>query len=473
MILAFLPGFLTAEGETKPNLLGRAKETSYTDKVVVVKVGENDLVNKQAFNFFRRTLERVDKEKARAVVFELDTPGGIAFETTGLMQKMAKLTVPTFAYVNVEASSAGAFIAVATDKIYMAPQSTIGSAAVVNSTGEKMEETMRAKVESHLTSVIRNVVEKKGHNYQVVEAMMLVKKEAEFGDIITIEDGELLNLTATEAVSDFEGEPLLAEGIVDSIALLLKAEGIEGAEIVVAEMTGFERVAYWIGAFSGILILLGLGAIYLEIKTPGIGLGAVLAIAVFAVFFFGNYVAGNLSGYETAAIFVVGVVFVLLDIFLFPGTFFLGLAGVAMICGSLFFSMVDWYFWKDWKSDEVFVDFWSVFSGPMKALSIGILGSIALFAIMMRFLPNLPFLNRYFLPAAVGGGSGVIEEQPGHESRVGWTGTAETDLRPSGKAIFDGQVVDVTAESSFVKTGTRLRIVSEDGMRVVVKEIEV
>lgn len=472
LFLAIFATLAVGAEKTSHNALGRSKEASYAGKVVVIKVGEKDLINKQAFKFFRRTLERVEKEQATAVVFELDTPGGIAFATTDLMMKnISQMTVPTYAFVNIEATSAGAFIAVATDHIYMAPLSTIGSAAVINGTGQKMEETMRAKAEGHLTSVVRNIMDEKGHNFEVMEAMMILSKDVEFGDIIGVGEKELLNLTAVEATTDFEGKPLLAKGIAESVEDLLAQEGITDAEVVVAEMTGFEKFAYWIGAAGGVLILIGLGSGYLEMKTPGFGLGALVAIIAFSLFFFGNYIAGNLAGYETAAIFVVGVIFILLDIFLFPGTFVMGIVGVFMVLGSLLFSMIDRFTWQDWKADEVNVNFWNVFSGPATALAIGLLGSIVLFAILMRYLPKLPFLDKYFLPATVEGGSGVLEDEAEHESRVGWMGSAETDLRPSGKAVFDGQEVDVTAESSFVAAGASLRIVSEDGMRVVVKEI--
>ncbi len=462
-----------ADPESKPhhNALGKSTEASYQDKVVVIQVGEKDLINQQAFKFFRRTLERVEEEKARAVIFELDTPGGIAFATTDLMMKnISQLSVPTYAFVNIEATSAGAFVAVATDTIYMAPLSTIGSAAVINGTGQKMEETMRAKAEGHLTSVVRNIMDDKGHNYEVMEAMMILSKEIEFGDIISVGESELLNLTAVEATTEFEGRPLLAKGIASSIEELLEKEGIE-AEVVVAKMTGFEKFAYWIGAAGGLLILIGLGAGYLEMKTPGFGLGALVAIIAFSLFFFGNYVAGNLAGYETAAIFLVGVVFILLDIFLFPGTFVMGIVGIFMILGSLLFSMVDRFAWDDWQADAFGVGLWNIFAGPATALSLGLIGSIALFAIAMRYLPRLPFFDRYFLPTLADGDTTALEEEANPSSRVGWTGEAKTDLRPAGKALFQGQEIDVTCESSFVPVGTALQIVSEEGMKVVVKVV--
>ncbi|MBK1834003.1 NfeD family protein [Roseibacillus ishigakijimensis] len=461
---------MTAWSQGKNNALGRSSEESYQGKVVVIKIGEKDLVNTQAFKFFRRTLERVNQEKARAVVFELNTPGGLAHQTTELMMRdLGRLKVPSYAFVNIEASSAGAFIAVSTDTIYMAPLSTIGSAAVVAGGGMEIEETMRAKIEGKLISVVRTLAEKKGHNFAVVEAMMIVKKEARFGDVV-VGEGELLNLTAQQATSDFNGKPLLAKGIAESVDDLLRQEGLTGATVVEARMTGFERFAYWIGAFGGVLILIGLGAGYLEMKTPGFGLGAVIAIIAFGVFFFGNYVAGNLSGYETAAVFAVGVLLIIVDIFLLPGTFVLGFTGLLMALGALFFSMVDRFQWKDWQGGRGVVDGWDLFAGPALSLSLGVLGSIVLFAILMRFLPNIPWLEKHFLPATVGGEKGP-EESHLAESRVGWTGETSTDLRPAGKAVFQGETLDVTAESHFLPVGTPVRIVSEDGMRVVVKKI--
>ena len=60
----------------------------------------------------------------------------------------------------------------------------------------------------------------------------------------------------------------------------------------------------------------------------------------------------------------------------------------------------------------------------------------------------------------------------GHEERVGWTGETLTDLRPAGKAQFGNESVDVVTDGSFIAKGAKVRIVEEDGMRVVVTQIE-
>lgn len=467
----FLPlGASAEEGDAK--VFSKSDEASYAGKVVVIKVGQKDLVNKQAFRFFRRTLRRVDDEGAKAVVFDLNTPGGYAQLTIQLMMdEMAKLTVPSFAYVNPEASSAGALISVATDAIYMAPVSSIGSAAIVSGDGQAIEKVMRAKIESAFDSFVRSVVVKKGHNVEVVQAMMFPDRKFRFGEI-KVNKGDLLNLTADEAVADFEGKPLLAKGIVSSVDELLQQEGIGGAVVVSAQMTGFERFAYWVGAFGPVLILIGLAGGYLEMKSPGFGLGGGIAIVAFGLFFFGNNVAGNLAGYEVAAIFALGFLLILLDIFILPGTFVLGFMGIFLMIGSLLFAMVDRLEWEDLQSDAVSRSWSETLVGPAMGLAVAILGSIVALGLMMRFLPNLPFLNRYLLPATVDSEAGSVGGAAVAESRVGYTGKALTDLRPSGKAQFGEEVLDVTSESSFVSAGASLRVISETSLRVVVKEIQ-
>lgn len=469
LLLLFLGQLLFAN---EPTPTAEEGATTYQDKVVLIKVGEKDLINKQAFKFFRKTLRQVEDEKAKAVIFELNTPGGYARLTAELMMKeMSDLTVPSYAFVNAEATSAGALIAVATDAIYMAPISSIGSAAVVSGNGQEIEEVMRAKMDSAYGSFVRSVVKTKGHNVSVVEAMMFPQKEFEFGDIKVLK-GELLNLTGEEAATDFEGRPLLARGLVSSVEELLQAEGMAGTPVIEAQMTGLERFAYWVGAIGPVLILIGFAGGYLEMKTPGFGIGGGIALAAFALFFFGNNVAGNLAGYEVAALFVLGITLIVIDIFILPGTFVLGFTGIVLILGTLLFAMVGKFDWEDVNTEGLTVGAWDVLAGPARGLASALMGSIVLLGVMMRFLPDLPFMRRYFLPATIDGGSMAVGEKLGSaESRVGWTGVAETDLRPSGRGVFQAQLIDVTSESSFVAAGARLRITSEDGMRVVVQEI--
>ena len=83
-----------------------AAEETFRDRVVVIPVGENSLTSKQSFGFMNRILKRAQEEQARAVIFDLNTPGGLAWETSEMMMKSIQpLTIPTYAYVNPRAMS--------------------------------------------------------------------------------------------------------------------------------------------------------------------------------------------------------------------------------------------------------------------------------------------------------------------------------------------------------------------------------
>ena len=73
------------------NVLGKAEEESYGGKIVRITVGEKDLSIGQSFKFWERTLDRVEAEGAKAVIFDLDTPGGLAFPTGEMMSQIANL----------------------------------------------------------------------------------------------------------------------------------------------------------------------------------------------------------------------------------------------------------------------------------------------------------------------------------------------------------------------------------------------
>ncbi|MDP0489632.1 MAG: NfeD family protein [Verrucomicrobiota bacterium JB023] len=473
LVSLLLSAFGLAEETPKRTVFGRSQEQSYEGKVVVIEVGEKDLLNDQSFRFFRRTLNRVNDEKAKAVIFDLNTPGGQAFLTAELMMnEMSELEVPSFAFVNPKALSAGALIAMATDHIYMKPVSTIGAAGLISGTGQEIGDVERAKLESAFDAFVSSVVIGKGHNEEIARAMMFEQRSYEFGEI-SVPEGELLSLRADQAVSDFEGRPLLAKGIVSSLEEILARENLQGAEVVVAEMTGFERIAYWLKFLAPILILVGLGAGYLEMKTPGFGVGAIVSACAFALFFFGNYVAGNLAGYELAAIFVLGVALILVDIFLFPGTFILGITGVVLSIGALLFSMVDRLTFEDAQQEEISIGWLDALTLPLAFLACGLVGTVILVSFMMKYLPTIPLFNRYLLPATIDGvDSGVpAAAEAATASLIGQQGIATTDLRPAGRAEINGQILDVTSETSFVEEGATVVVLEQSPMRIVVREV--
>ncbi len=460
--------------QEEPELPGKIQEESFEGKLVVLTVGKDDLMNKQSFKFWRRMMRRAEDEKAKAVLFDLDTPGGYAFETKEIMSEITRLKIPSYAFVNENALSAGALMSVATNGIYMSPEGTIGAAGLVSGGGAEIGEMMRKKLHSSFEAQIRSVAEKRGHDPELIRAMMIPEdRDRVFGEVV-VRAGELLTLTASEATSMRGGRPLLAKGVASSIEEIAELEGIDSTSIVRAEATAFENVAWWVSKWSFLLILVGMAAAYAELKAPGFGIGGAISLLAFGTFFFGNYMAGNLANYELVALFVLGIVLIAVELFLIPGTGVTGIAGVLCLLGALLLGTVDKIDWNDWKVGDFSGNLLDLLRGPAFTLGTGLLGGSFLVILLMRFLPSAPLFRFFVSKQELVGGASIEtqESSAGSEDLVGQTGEALTDLRPSGKVAVTGGELDVIADGAFIRKGSKVRVLRQDGMKIVVGIVE-
>jgi len=464
----------TVEEKSQNDLPGKLKEETFEGKLVVLKVGREDLINKQSFRFWRRMLRRAEDEKARAVLFDLDTPGGYAYETKEIMSEITRLKIPCYAFVNENALSAGALMSVATDGIYMSPEGTIGAAGIVSGSGAEIGDMMRKKLHSAFEAQIRSVAEKKGYDPELIRAMMIPEDRDRVFGAVVVRAGELLTLTASEATSLRDGKTLLAKAVAGSIEEIAELEGMEGVSIVRAEATAFENFAWWVSKWSFLLILVGMAAAYAELKAPGFGVGGAISLLAFGMFFFGNYMAGNLANYELVALFFLGVILVAVELFLIPGTGVAGILGVLCMLGALLLGTVDKIDWNDWKFGEFSGNLLDLLRGPALTLGAGLLGGCTLVLLLMRFLPDTPIFRAFITKQELAGGASLEDEAAvvGSGKRVDWTGEALTDLRPSGKAVLSGEEFDVVADGAFIRKGAKVRVLEQDGMRIVVGEID-
>lgn len=447
-------------------------EQNYGEKVIVIKVGEDSLTHTQGFQFMKRVLEKAEEEKARAIVFDLNTPGGLAWETSDMMMKtMQERKLPMYAFVNPRAMSAGALLASACDKIYMAPVSAIGAAGLVDGSGKEIEPMMRRKAESAFDAFTRSVVVKKGHNPALIRAMMIPSQEEQkFGSVVVKADA-LLTLTGEEAVAlDESGKPLLAVGIANDINDLLIKENIE-APVMIAEPTGFERIAQWLAWISPLLILIGMAGIYFEMKTPGFGIGGIVAIVAFALFFLGNNVVGNLAGYEMVALFVLGVVLLGTEIALGGSTIVLGIIGVGCMLVALFCGMLDGLSVERLLDTDspAWGDYFDVAVMPAVKLAIGCVGGTIAILLMMRYLPDTSIFHRLSNKTA-----SAIDEDSVPE-KVSFShleeGETLTELNPGGKARIGEKVVDVSSVGGVIPAHSRIRVVGKNAFETLVEKI--
>jgi len=435
------------------------------DTVVVSLAGE---ISPPLLLFLRRAVKAAESAGAGAIIIEMNTYGGrldTAADMTGVLNRT---TIPTYSFINTNAGSAGSLLALATRHIYMSPVSAIGAAAPVLATGEDLPATAKEKTLSYWSALVRSSATRNGHNPDIGEAFMNKEKEVKIGDRVVHPKGSLLTLNAQEATEHINGKPLLAEGIADSVADLVKKAGLKG-NVVAVEASGFERLAFWITALAPLLLVIGIICAYLEFKIPGVSLPGAIAAVCFAFFFAGHYLAG-LAGWEVVALFLVGLVLVLLEIiFLAHSTVVVGVVGALLMLGSLLWAMIDRY------PGETFFPTGEMIAIPLRNLFIALVAATVLIMVLARYLPRTSLYRRFALMTEIPSGPSLAgaprEFATALDLVPGMQGMAQTTLRPSGKGRFADHIVDVVTEGEFIAAETPIAVIQKDGMRVVVKQV--
>ena len=433
------------------------------DVVVVPLQGE---VAPSLLAFLRRAVKTAESDEASAIIFDMNTYGGRLDSASDIVNALNQTKIPTYTFINTNAGSAGALIAIATQHIYMSPVSAIGAAAPIFPTGEDLPATAKEKTISYWSALIRGSAIKNGHNPDVAEAFMNRDKEVKIGDRVVHPKGAVLSLNAQEATERINNKPLLAEGVADSVADLTKKTGLKG-NVATIEPTGFEQIAFWITALAPLLLLGGILGAYLEFKIPGATWPGIISAVCFALFFLGHYLAG-LAGWEVVALFILGIVLVLIEILFFAhSTIVFGVVGVFLMLASLLWTMVDRY------PGQNFFPTGKALAVPLLNMFTAIVGSFIVIALLARYLPRTSIYRRFALMDSSPSGPSLAGAPRQFATALaltpGMQGTAVTVLRPSGKARFSDHVVDVVTQGEYVAANTPIAVVETDGMRVVVK----
>ncbi len=425
-------------------------------KVVVIPIREQ-IANPELY-ILRRGLKKAIEQKVDTIVLDMETPGGALDVTFEMLKALEKFPGKTVTYVNREAISAGALISAGTDEIYFAPGGVIGAAAPVLMTGGELDETMRGKIVSYLKARVRSISEGKAYRGMVISAMIDMDFEFKIGDQVIKEKGELLSLTAQEAVKEYGDppQPLLGAGIAEDLdALLDRIHGAGNYSVERLEVTWSERLAQYLTSITPLLLGLGMALLFIEFKTPGFGVFGISGLIVLAAVFFGQYVAG-LSGHEPVLFFTLGAVLVAVELIFFPGLMLLALTGGVLMLGSLVWSMADL-----WPSEPL--QFSSdVFVRPLLNVAAGVSLAIVFFVLLLKFLPKGNLWNNLVLSTAVGGEPGPARALTGDglagESLLGKTGTAATALFPSGQVEIAGRRYEAQLAVGFADPGTPVKV---------------
>ena len=456
---------------------------STSEPVRVYRVPMTEAISKANLFILRRSIKQAISEGVDVIVLDMDTPGGRVDITLDMMEMLDKFEGDTITYVNKEAISAGAYISLSTDAIYFAPEGRMGAAAVITGTGEDVGQTMKAKIDSYMLARMRIYTEDHLYGAEVIRAMSDVDYEFKIGDQLIKEEGVLLTLTAKEAVAEYGDppKPLLAAGIVESLdELLMERYGEAGYRIESFELSWSEEFAKYMEYVKPILMGIGLLLLIIEFKTPGFGIFGISGLVMMAIVFASNYVAG-LAGFEAILFFIIGLILVVVDVFLLPGTFIFLAVGLLFMIGAMLWSLSDVWpapggggpggisFTVDAES------LWSALYQVVGSFGVAIIG----LWLVWKFLPKTPIYGKLVHSVAgampdpvVTGGSDV---PTGRDSLpdIGSKGIVVSDLHPLGAVKVDGIRYQASVAVGSLEKGTAIVVTGYKHFNLLVeKDVE-
>jgi membrane-bound serine protease (ClpP class) len=448
--------------------------------------------------FIYRKLDIAKDRGADLVIIEIDSPGGYLDASENLADHFRNLDwAHTVAFVPREALSGAAIAALGCHEIVMAPDARLGDAGPIFLDEDFLFKHAPEKIRSPLKAHVRSLAEARGRPPALAEAMvdmdLVVYRvrnknsgvEAFYSDhdiessavpddweklqpVHESREKHFLTVTGRRAV-----ELGLAEGTASNREDIKQRYGIEG-ELVVLMPSGVDTAVTILNVpfVTGLLLLVGLIALYVEFSAPGIGAGGIIAAMCFALFFWSKFLGGTAVWLEVI-LFLLGVAFLSVEIFVTPGFGFAGITGMVLLVTSLVMAGQDFVIPTTTRELHASLQGLLVIVGAGFAFIIGAFG-------VSHYFGTVPIVG--WLKLELPGSTSDADDDTGkpkpttEPSRfpvgVGDWGVAESPLRPAGKAIFGDAYLDVVADGSFVDKGTQVRVIQISGNRIVVREVE-
>lgn len=450
---------------------GPAQAQDTAGSVYVVQIqGEIDL---GLAPYLRRVLDEAAKVDAQAVILEINTPGGRLDAVLQMRDAILDAPVRTIAFVNREAFSAGALIAIAAEDIYMAPGAVMGAATPVEGTGETASE----KVVSAVRKTFKTTAELRERDPRVAEAMVDPAVEIEG----VVANGQLLTLTTTEA-----SEHGYSDGVVPSIQDLLRVAGLGAVTVLDTTPSLAERLVRFLTnpIVASLLVSIGLLLFVGDALTEGFGIAGAAGLGLLATFFWGHYLAG-LAGWEGIVLVVLGLILIGVEVFVIPGFGIFGILGLIALLAGVFVSLIG----DQIVANEDLLRAGYTVGGAFLLIALGA-------SVLIWYLPRTSRFQGLVLESRVGVSDAAPEPGRRHwlrvnrarapqpvstamkpaeaqrPSLVGARGAALTDLRPGGFAQISGERVDVVTRGDYVVAGELVEVISDEGYRRVVRRIE-
>lgn len=415
----------------------------------------DDNIAKPAQRKTELAVSKAIEMKADWLFLRLNTFGGELEAADEIRTLLMDAPMPVIVFIDNNAASAGALISIACDSIYMASGASIGAASVVNQTGEVMPD----KYQSYMRSLMRATAERNGRDPMIAQAM--VDPDVYVKGVT--EKGKVLSMTTQEAIAN-----RFCEGEANSIEEVLEQAGLEDYTLVEEEISWIDRFINFLinPAVSGILIMLIIGGIYFELQSPGIGFPLIVAAAAAVLYFAPHYLEGLAAHWEIA-LFVVGLILLLVELFAIPGFGVFGITGIVLMVVSLTLSMIfNMGFDFHLTTPSIVV---SKLLIVLTAVCMGFFLSLWLGKKLL--LADTPF-GSLALKTELSKEEGFVVQDGNMSQLVGQYAVTHTFLRPSGKIEVNGEILDATSLVGFIEKGEKVKIKKFENAQLIVSKDE-
>jgi membrane-bound serine protease (ClpP class) len=429
-------------------VMGSIPSPTQPARPVVYVVPIQGIIDLGLAPFVQRVLD--EAAGAAAVILEINTFGGRVDAAVLIRDALLQTRVRTVAFINKRAISAGALISLAAETIVMADGGTIGAATPVTM-GEPggPAQPVAEKSVSYVRKEFRSTAEVRKRPPLLAEAM--VDADVEIPGVI--DKGKLLTLTTDEAL-----QHRVADARANSIEAVLEFLELSDADVRFASQTWAETLVRFLThpVASSLLLTLGLLGLFVEFRTPGLGLPGLIGVTSLALFFWGHWLV-QLAGWEEVLLVGAGFVLLGLELFVTPGFGVLGALGLMALLGGFGLSLVG--------AGAT----WAVIVMAAGRVVLSLLLALGVALALLRFLPRLPLGRRLVLETEMASTAGYASAPERDRRWLGQHGTAASPLRPAGLANLAGERVDVVSEGEFIDAGEPIEVIRVDGNRIVVR----
>lgn len=405
-------------------------ETAPQVNLIVIDGG----INPAVMDFIDQSVKQAHEDNARALIIQLDTPGGLLSSTRSIVKTLLSTPVPVIVYVapsGAGAGSAGVFITLAGNIAAMAPGTNIGAAHPVAGGGQEVKGVMGEKLENYTASFSETIAKRRGRNTEF--AIQAVRRSVSITDQEALEKGviDLIAVDINELLKKANGREVDILGKKEKLKL-------DGARVVRVEMGTKLRVLNVLADpnIAYLLLMAGVLGLYMEFSNPGAifpgvagGIALLLALASFQI------LPVNYAG---LAMIILGIGLLVAEAFL-PSFGILGIGGVISLgLGSLLLF--------DVQGSDLSVS---------PGIVIATVGTMSAFVLLVGYL----VVKSQRRPATLG-----------YEGLLGEIGEVRQRVDLTGKVFVHGEFWNAKADEE-IGVGEKVVVVGHEGMALKVKRM--